>query len=307
VTPTAARPAPPADHDDLLGGFADHLRLRQGLAPATVRAYLSDVRSLLAECDRAQVAPAHLDLRMLRRWLAGMAADGMQARTLRRRVAAARAFTAWAHAAGMIDADAAARLEGPKGPGTLPDVLTAAQASAILAAAEADPDRVRGCADTAAVELLYGCGLRVSELCGLDIDDLALDTRTLRVTGKGGKQRTVPFGSPAAVAVQRWLASGRPAWAAPISPPALFLGPRGGRVDPRRVRSRVHALSGQAGCDIAPHGLRHSAATHMLEGGADLRSVQELLGHASLATTQIYTHVSVERLRRSYELAHPRA
>ncbi len=159
------------------------------------------------------------------------------------------------------------------------------------------------------VELLYATGIRVGELTGLDVDDVDPDRRTLRVLGKGNKERTVPFGVPAAVALDDWLRRGRPALVSSLSGPALFLGQRGKRVDPRQVRSVVGTLLEALGDTAAtgPHALRHSAATHLLDGGADLRAVQEILGHSSLATTQIYTHVSVERLRNSYRQAHPRA
>ena len=159
------------------------------------------------------------------------------------------------------------------------------------------------------VELLYASGIRVSELVGLDLDDVDASTRTLRVLGKGDKERTVPYGVPAQRAVDTWLARGRPQLVTPASGPALLLGRRGGRVDPRQVREVVHRLLAQVpdAPDLGPHGLRHSAATHLLDGGADLRVVQELLGHSSLATTQIYTHVSVDRLRTAYRQAHPRA
>jgi integrase/recombinase XerC len=176
------------------------------------------------------------------------------------------------------------------------------------AAARAD-DAPVGCRDVAILELLYATGIRVGELCGLDVDDLDRERRVVRVFGKGRKERTVPFGRPAERALDRWLGSGRPALAAPGSGAALFLGARGRRIDQRAVRTMVHArLTDVPGApDLGPHGLRHTAATHLLEGGADLRTVQELLGHASLATTQIYTHVSTDRLRQAYRQAHPRA
>jgi integrase/recombinase XerC len=159
------------------------------------------------------------------------------------------------------------------------------------------------------MELLYATGARVSEMCGLDVDDVDQSRRTVRLFGKGAKERVVPLGEPAADAVQAWLSDGRPAFARADSGPALLLGARGRRLDPRSARRVVHArLSAVEGvADLGPHGLRHTAATHLLEGGADLRAVQELLGHATLATTQIYTHVSIERLRATYERAHPRA
>jgi len=163
--------------------------------------------------------------------------------------------------------------------------------------------------DAAIMELLYATGIRVSELCGLDVDDLDEGRNTVRVLGKGGRERTVPVGLPAVRAVAAWRRAGRPPLAVPGSGPALFLGARGGRLDPRTARRVVHVrLAAVAGVpDSGPHGLRHAAATHLLEGGADLRSVQEILGHASLASTQIYTHVSIERLTTAYRQAHPRA
>ena len=178
--------------------------------------------------------------------------------------------------------------------------------AATRAAADQGPVGLR---DAAALELLYATGVRVGELVGLDVDDLDTERGLLRVLGKGNKQRSVPYGRPAQRAVTRWLTDGRPALARPGSGPALMLGVRGGRWDQRGARRMVHeriaVIDGAP--DIGPHGLRHTAATHLLEGGADLRSVQEILGHASLATTQIYTHVSSERLRQAYRLAHPRA
>jgi integrase/recombinase XerC len=230
---------------------------------------------------------------------------------LARRAAAARSFTAWAARTGHLTVDPGLRLVAPAVHRGLPAVLRAEQAEALMrvaqsGAADADPIALR---DQAAVELLYATGVRVAELCGIDIDDIDYSNRVVRVTGKGGRERAVPFGVPAERAVRRWLSEGRPALVKPTSPAALFLGARGARLDPRTVRRVVHeavaAVPGAA--DIGPHGLRHSAATHLLEGGADLRSVQELLGHATLATTQLYTHVTVERLKAIHDRTHPRA
>jgi integrase/recombinase XerC len=175
-------------------------------------------------------------------------------------------------------------------------------------AEESDDDPVL-LRDVAMVELLYATGVRVGELCSLDVDDVDAGRRMVRVLGKGNKERVVPFGVPAAEAMEAWLTRGRPRLSSGHSPPAAFLGRRGGRVNQRQVRQVVHlALERIEGApSLGPHGLRHSAATHLLDGGADLRSVQELLGHATLTTTQLYTHVSVERLRTSYRQAHPRA
>jgi integrase/recombinase XerC len=196
----------------------------------------------------------------------------------------------------------------PKARRPLPDVLAPDQARAAMESA-ASGDEPVGLRDTLALELLYAGGIRVSELVGLDVDDVDRSRRLLRVLGKGRKERSVPYGLPAEAALDAWLTRGRPALATPASGPALLLGVRGGRLDPREARRIVHAAVGAVpgAPDIGPHGLRHSAATHVLEGGADLRSVQELLGHASLATTQIYTHVTVERLRAVHAQAHPRA
>lgn len=280
------------------------------MRPASCRAYRSDVESLMRFLDDRGTPLADLDIRALRSWLSHMSAGGAAGSSLQRRVSAARSFTAWAHDEGLLAADPGVRLQAPKSGSALPGVLTADQATQLLsAAASADDDPVAVIADRAMFELLYASGVRVSELCGIDLGDISFPDRTMRVVGKGDKQRTVPFGPAAAWAVQEWIADGRPVWAGPASGNAVFLGPRGGRIGQRRVRARLHRLLDVLPDvpDIGPHGLRHSAATHMLEGGADLRTVQEMLGHATLATTQIYTHVSVERLRTTYEQAHPRA
>jgi integrase/recombinase XerC len=250
-------------------------------------------------------------LAVLRSWLAAEAGAGAARTTLARRTSAVKAFTAWALRQGLLGTDPAARLQMPKARRTLPAVLRQDQALAAMAAAKTGSQQGDSLAlrDRLIVELLYATGMRVSELCGLDIDDVDLGRRLVRVLGKGDKQRTVPFGEPAAEALRAWLADGRPALATADSGPALLLGARGRRLDVRQARTVVHqtvaAVNGAP--DIGPHGLRHSAATHLLEGGADLRVVQELLGHSSLATTQLYTHVSVARLRAIHEQAHPRA
>jgi integrase/recombinase XerC len=187
-------------------------------------------------------------------------------------------------------------------------VLRADQAESLVTAVGDAPDGPSALRDRVVLELLYGSGVRVSELCGLDLDDVDRERRVIRVLGKGAKERTVPFGWPAEVALDAWLVRGRPRLAAANTGPALLLGARGARLHPTMARRIVRAWSRAAGVpDASPHTLRHSAATHLLDGGADLRSVQELLGHASLASTQIYTHVSAERLRRAYDQAHPRA
>jgi integrase/recombinase XerC len=252
-----------------------------------------------------------VDLAGLRSWLAAQRAGGASRSTLARRAAAARTFTAWATHRGYLTSDPGAWLNAPRPHRTLPAVLRADQAAAALSAAESgaadgDPLALR---DQAVLELLYGTGIRVSELCGLDVDDLDYSRRVIRVMGKGGRERVVPFGIPAERALRRWHEHGRPRVVGPRSSAALFLGARGARLDPRTARRVVHDAVGAVpgAADMGPHGLRHSAATHLLEGGADLRSVQELLGHATLATTQLYTHVTVERLKAIHDRTHPRS
>lgn len=297
----------------VLEDFAEHLALERDRSAHTRRAYLGDVRALLEFLDR-RVPGAGLDalsLPVLRAWLAAQAAAGAARSTLARRTSAIKTFTAWAHRRGLLAGDPAVRLQLPKAHRTLPAVLRADQALQAMDAAKSgaeqgDPLALR---DRLIVELLYATGIRVSELCGLDVDGVDTERRLLRVLGKGNKQRTVPFGEPAQDALDDWLRHGRPELAGPSSPPALLLGARGGRLDPRQARTVVHqTVAAVAGApDIGPHGLRHSAATHLLEGGADLRMVQELLGHSTLATTQLYTHVTVARLRAVHDQAHPRA
>jgi integrase/recombinase XerC len=302
---------PPA-FADALASFTRHLRSERGLSEHSVRAYRGDVTTLLEHARRmGRDEPAALDLLVLRSWLAGQASRGMARTTLARRAAAARGFTAWAAREGLVATDPGALLATPRTGRSLPGVLRRDEAEALLdvAGLAADDDNPTGVRDLAVLELLYASGIRVGELCGLDLDDVDRARRVVRVLGKGAKERTVPVGLPALRAVERWLAEGRPRLLGPASGAALFLGSRGARIDPRTVRRVVHRLLGHVpgAPDLGPHGLRHSAATHLLEGGADLRSVQELLGHATLATTQIYTHVSVDRLKATYDQAHPRA
>lgn len=270
----------------------------------------SDIPGGLDDPSVADPALAATSLADLRSWLAAQARSGAARSTLARRAAAARTFYRWAARTGRVPADPSLRLIAPRRGSLLPGVLRTAEASALLdvAAVAADDDDAIHVRNRAVLELLYATGIRVGELVGLDLDDVDLDADLVRVMGKGGKERTVPFGAPARHALEAWLGR-RGELVGDASGAALFLGRRGRRADPRQVREVVHLLLAQVpdAPDLGPHGLRHSAATHLLEGGADLRMVQELLGHASLATTQIYTHVSVERLRRSYEQAHPRA
>ena len=294
---------------EALRAFEVHLAAERGLSSHTVRAYVGDAGRLLRHASRA--GADHVDgltLRMLRSWLSAERTTRHSDVTVARRAAAARAFTQHAARIGLASVDVGAALVSPRVQRRLPAVLTRAQAQTLLAgpATGGDPVALR---DHAVLELLYASGLRVGELVALDVDDVDLRTRLARAMGKGARERMVPFGEPAGAAVADWLRSGRPAIARDGSGAALFLGTRGGRLGSRAVRDILTKhLAGVADAPaIGPHGLRHSAATHLLEGGADLRSVQELLGHASLTSTQLYTHVSVDRLRASYEQAHPRA
>jgi integrase/recombinase XerC len=312
-----------------LAGFSRHLDAERALSRHTIRAYHGDIQSLFEYAWRhGVVEPGSLDLTLLRGWLASQHEAGAARATLARRGAAARAFTSFAHRQGWLAADPGPQLGTPKAHRVLPRVLRREEMNAVLAGCE---DRAlrdfaagqRSAAavamrDAAVLELLYASAIRVSELCDLDAGDLDEARRTVRVLGKGRKERVVPVGVPAVRAVARWEELGRPVLVNGRSGTALFLGARGGRLDPRTARRIVHARLRDAdlaaGADAAatvrdagPHVIRHTAATHLLEGGADLRSVQEILGHASPATTQIYTHVSAERLKASYRQAHPRA
>jgi integrase/recombinase XerC len=318
------RPVEPAQHphtaerraglqprlSDAVDQFERHLTLERNRSAHTVRAYLGDVVGMLDHLQQlGGRSVADLDLRVLRGWLAVLREQGVARSTLARRSAALRSFCSWAHRAGLVDQDPGQLLATPKAHRTLPAVLRADEAAQLMDVDdEAAPEPVRW-RDRLVVELLYATGIRVSELVGLDLDDIDRRRHVLRVLGKGNKQRSVPYGLAADDALGRWLAEGRPVLVTAESGPALLVGVRGRRIDPRTVRTVVHRRSAAVtgAPDLGPHGLRHTAATHLLEGGADLRTVQEVLGHANLATTQIYTHVSVERLRATYRQAHPRA
>ena len=317
----AMRGALPSRLVDALDDYELFLAAERNRSAATVAAYLADVVSLLDHLGRMTgERPAELTdltLPVLRSWLGRQRSTGAARSSMGRRAAAARSFCGWAHRTGRLPDDVGARLAAPRPDRTLPAVLRADQAERMLdaPAVGAEPpdadlvDRAVALRDQAIMELLYASGIRVGELTGLDLDAIDRHRRVIRVLGKGDKQRTVPFGLPADRAVGDWLDRGRSVLATADSGAAVFLGRRGRRIDPRAVRTLVHrrtaAVDGAP--EIAPHGLRHTAATHLLEGGADLRTVQELLGHASLATTQIYTHVSTERLSAVYRQAHPRA
>ncbi|WIY81595.1 tyrosine recombinase XerC [Propionimicrobium sp. PCR01-08-3] len=302
---------PPALQDGF-DAFADHLRLQLNRSDHTVRAYHGDLEQLghwLAEAgiDRFD----QVQLPDLRSWLADQQSHGLAAASLQRRSGAARVFFRWARRQGLVDEDPASGLKSPKVPKRLPETLTQADVRELMdaiVAAAADDASPAGVRNVAILEVLYGSGIRVSELCGLDLGDFDRARSVIRVLGKGNKQRSVPLGDPADRAVDAWLGR-RAEWATADSGQAAFLGRQGGRLDPRVARRIVHQAMHAIpqAPDIGPHGLRHAMATHLLEGGADLRSVQEMLGHASLATTQIYTHVSNERLRQAFRQAHPRA
>ncbi len=290
--------------------YATQLSSVRRLSPATVRAYAADLRDLAAVAGDVEVT--EVDLELLRDWLWRATERGDARTTIARRTASVRGVFAWALEAGLVETDPTVRLVAPKRGRALPHVATAGTLDDVLAAASAraaDGD-VIALRDAAVLELLYAAALRVAELCGADLDDLDRGRHTIRVVGKGSKERIVPYGAAAAHALDSYLTRARPALAARgAGSPALFLGARGGRLGTRAAYDIVsRALAPAVGADtIGPHALRHSAATHLLDGGADLRTVQELLGHASLGTTQIYTHVSTEKLTAAYRLAHPRA
>ena len=291
--------------------FVAYLEHERALSVHTVRAYDSDIEQLTTFAGSQHISScADLTLAILREWLWSLAEQGKSSATLARQAAAARAFTSWMRRTGITPGDAGTRLKTPKIDRTLPRVVTQRHMSDILASLTelAETGEPQAARDLAIVELIYATGARVSEITGLDIDDIDATQRTIRVRGKGNKERVVPFGVPAAEALERYLGL-RSHLVGEKPTPALFVGSRGARLGSRSVYQLVAGLladipgTGPSG----PHALRHSAATHLLEGGADLRMVQEMLGHASLGTTQIYTHVSMERLNRSYRQAHPRA
>lgn len=302
----------PAAMREALGDYLTHLSQERNLSAHTVRAYAGDLKSLSRHLQALGYASfGTVELRAVRSWLALQQTLGRERSTLGRRAAAARVFFAWLAKTGRVASDPAQLLKSPRLGKRLPPSLEHSEAEAMMATAlelaESHPSPL-GRRNVAILEVLYGCGIRVSELCGLDVDDLDSERQVIKVLGKGNKERVVPAGRPAWRALQQWTAL-RGEIAIASSGPGLFLGERGARLDPRVARRVVHrALQAVPGApDLGPHGLRHAMATHLLEGGADLRSVQEILGHASLATTQIYTHVTNERLNQAFRQAHPRA
>ena len=296
-----------------IDGYTRHLELDRGFSAHTLRAYRTDLADLAGFAEAAGLDDTTgVDLELLRGWLWRGSTAGLAKSTLARRSAAARGFTRWLATSGVAEADPGHRLKAPRADRHLPRVLSRPQVDGLLddlaaRAGTGEPGAVR---DLAVIELLYASALRVSELVGARVTDLDRERLTLRVLGKGGKERVVPFGMPARRALDAYLDDARPRLLdGRDDPGTIFLGARGRPLGTRTVYELVARLladlpgSGPAG----PHAFRHTAATHLLDGGADLRAVQELLGHASLATTQIYTHVSAERLKESYRLAHPRA
>lgn len=296
--------------EEVVAAFTTHLAVARGMSAHSVRAYGGDVRHLLRFAARRGVAWDQVDLGLMRAWLASMVSARLARATIARRGAAVRGFYAWATTEGLVESDPALRLVTAHPGSTLPTVLAIEPTAHLLdvargLAAQGEPIFVR---DWAVLELLYATGVRVGELVGADVRDVDRESRVLRVLGKGAKERVVPFGVPAARAVEAWIGAARDALVTSESAGALFVGARGRRMDQRQVRALVHRAARTAGVDdVAPHALRHTTATHLLHGGSDLRSVQEILGHASLATTQRYTHISPEHLRSSYQQAHPRA
>jgi len=292
----------------VLDEYERYLRLERDRSANTTTAYLGDITLLLTHhASSGEQSLDALSLRSMRSWLAHLHDAGAARTTLARRAAAARSFTAWAFTQRHLASDVGELLVSPRPHRVIPDVLSVEEAARTIESCDGDdPAQLR---DRVVLEVLYGTGIRVAELVGIDIGDVDRLRRVIRVLGKGNKQRSVPYGVPADAAIDRWLREGRPVWHKPASADALLIGPRGRRLDARAARAIVNTATARAtgGRGLSPHGLRHSAATHLLDGGADLRAVQELLGHSSLATTQIYTHVSVDRLRRTFDQAHPRA
>ncbi len=291
--------------------YIEHLDKDRDQSPHTVRSYerdLRDLASFLADWLRAETPPrpADVDAAAVRAWVADMHGRGLSAATIGRRLSAARSFFRWLGLHDLAEANPAAEVSNPKKPDRLPDRLDVDEVAAVLEAP--DPGSPAGLRDRALLELLYAAGLRVSELVGLDLDDVAFADRTLRVLGKGRKERIVPFGGKAAAALKAWVAAAGPLRAR-TDEEALFLNLRGGRLTDRSVRRVLDAAVSRAALlrGVHPHVLRHSFATHLLESGMDLRAIQELLGHARLSTTQRYTAVALDRILEVYDKTHPRA
>lgn len=291
--------------------FADYLQAARGFSVNTVKAYETDVLDLAAYLSKLEVNQvAQIELDQVRDWLFAADQSGLAKSTLARKSAAIRSFSAWLKKNELVDVDFAQRLKSPKSTRSLPKVVSRETLAEIFQtlSSNANVENPNAMRDLLAIEILYASGCRVSELVGLNLEDVDYARNILRVMGKGSKQRMVPFGVPAREALDAWVRHGRSQFLNDKSGRALLINSRGQRLGVRQVYALVASLTdGTPTGATGPHALRHSAATHLLDGGADLRAVQELLGHASLGTTQIYTHVSVERLRDGYEKAHPRA
>ena len=285
--------------------FVQYLNRERSLSDNTIRAYVGDLQSLSNHLTALKIEDiSKLNISHLRSWLANQQTKGASRTTLSRRATSIKLFTKWAFKEGLLPSDVGANLATPKAHRVLPEILDVKSADLAMKSLETvaeETGELTAIRNLAMVELLYATGARVSELCGLDLKDVDYERQTIRVIGKGSKERVIPMGRPAIAALEKWLAV-RPQLANDRSGSAIFLGARGKRIDQRQVREVVYKT-----IELGPHALRHSAATHLLEGGADLRTVQEILGHASLTTTQIYTHVSAERLHSAFKQAHPRA
>jgi integrase/recombinase XerC len=285
--------------------FNAYLNKERSLSDNTIRAYIGDLDSLINHLGLLGLSDfSNLNISHLRSWLANLQTKGASRTTLSRRATSIKLFTKWATKEGLITSDVGANLATPKAHRILPEILDTKSADLAMQSLETfaeETGELTAIRNLAMVEMLYASGARVSELCGLNLKDVDYERQTIRVIGKGNKERIVPIGRPAIAALEKWLEA-RPQLANEKSGEAIFLGARGKRIDQRQVREVVYKA-----IELGPHALRHSAATHLLEGGADLRTVQEILGHASLSTTQIYTHVSAERLHSAFKQAHPRA
>lgn len=301
--------------ESLIDAWGVYLRANLAVSEHTLRAYISDLRSFTTYCQVDELSTENIrsvvTLRAIRAWLASLVQQGKSRSTISRRTASIRSFTAWAYRRGYLDSDPGLLVTSARGDQKLPQVQTPSDTAELLSYAatrtreENSPAAIR---DWAILETIYATGIRVSEVCSLDTTSIDQQGMTLRVIGKGNKERVVPFTRACLSALQAWLSHGRPSLAIPEAGRALFVGDKGRRIDPRVIRSMIHRMCAQAGVrDLAPHALRHTAATHILAGGADLRAVQEMLGHSSLQTTQRYTHVDAQRLSAIYKQAHPRA
>lgn len=305
--------------------YLEYLQRERGRSANTLRAYEVDLRNLgrFLKTQAADPSLKQISVEMLREWLAQLHESQVSRTTMARRISAVKNFFAWALKHQLVESDPALRLAAPKKERRLPHVLQPSQIDRLLAEAPETAARAQGgteaqkdakstavqARDRVIAELLYASGLRISELVALDVADVDFERRTLRVLGKGNKERVVPFGKPAERVIIAWMRSHRRVLACDEAKDALLVGVCGGRLNVRQAREVVSKALASLGDTAAsgPHALRHTVATHLLDGGADLRAVQEFLGHASLATTQLYTHVSVDRLRQSYRQAHPRA